>query len=205
MTDKDDEKPEFPDDFGFSGQAEEAMRRYHLRRALLDPACGPQRVVHYVVAMGRVELHGGEVVLKKEVAAPFRPQRIIIRAIFAPLPPWIVFLAKWFSWVVVPWFAVEWDDYLERDALRLCFTRPAKDLYKWADTRVQRLALRDANLVSVKVQGAEALVNPISATLFVAMPVRLELPTVSPGQAIEVVFAGTGGPFDVVIQGTSLE
>lgn len=205
MTDKDDEKPEFPDDFGFSGQAEEAMRRYHLRRALLDPACGPQRVVTYSVHMGRVELTGKKVVVSKDLAAPFRPQRILIRAIFAPIPAWIVWLAKWFSWVVVPWFAVEWDDDLERDALRPCLTRPAKDLYKWADAKSQRLALRDAHLVSVKAQGTEALVNPISATLFVAMPVRLELPTVSPGQPIEVVFGGTGGPFDVVIQGTSLE
>ena len=205
MTDKDDEKPEFPDNFGLGEQAGEAMRRYHLRRAMLDPACGPQRVVTYSVAMGRVELHGGEVTLSKVVAAPFRAKHIHIRAIFAPVAPWIVFIAKWLSWVAVPWFALEWDDELERDVLHLRLARPARALYTWADKKSQRKALKDAKLINVRTGGVMSLVQPVPAAVFVAVPVGLMLPTVNVGQRIEVVFAGTGGPFDVVIQGISLE
>ena len=207
-----DEK-KIENEFGFGDDVDvepappkEAMRRYHLRRALLDPSSHvQQRAVAYSVHMGRAELTGGKVTMTKVVAAPFRAQRILIRALFAPLPPWIVFLSKWFSWIAVPGFAVEWDEDLERDALHLCLTHPMRDLYAWADTKSQRAALQDARLVSVRTQGIEAVVSSIPATMFIAMPVRLELPTVNPGQSIEVVFAGTGGPFDVAIQGVSLE
>lgn len=208
MTDKDDDVG-----FGFGDDVdvepvtpEEAMRRYHLRRALLDPSGHvQQRASSYTVAMGRVDLTGEKVILKKQVSAPFRARSIFVRAVDVPLPKWVVLLYGAFYWVRIPWLITRWDDDLEASCIYPCLVRPALSLRHWADRKVQRKALGTARITSIRVGNLSATTGDIPANMFVGQTVSLDMPTCSPSQWIEVTFEGQGGPFDVVLSGIALQ
>jgi hypothetical protein len=207
-----DEK-KLENEFGFGNDVdiepvtpEEALRRYNLRRAMLDPSGHvQQRATGYTLAMGRVVLEGGPVVLRKQASAPFRARRIFVRAIVAPLPKWVSFLYATFHWACVPWLIVRWDDDVEANRIYPCLARPALSLRHWADRKAQRKALGTARITSIRVGNLSATTGDIPANAFVGQTVSLDMPTCSPDQFIEVTFEGQGGPFEVVLSGIALQ
>jgi hypothetical protein len=185
--------------------AEDALRRYKLRRAMLLTHDAPQRVVGYTLAMGRVDLTGGRVVLKKQASAPFRPKSIFVRAIVAPLPKWVEALYSAFYWVRIPWLIVRWDDVVEANRIYPCLARPMLSLRHWADQKAQRKALGTARITSIRVGSLSATTGDIPASTFVGQTVSLDMPTCNPDQFIEVIFEGEGGSFEVVLSGVALQ
>jgi hypothetical protein len=207
-----DEK-KIENEFGFGDDVdiepvppEEALRRYNLRRTLLDPSSHvQQRATGYTLAMGRVVLEGGPVVLRKQASAPFRARSIFVRAILAPLPGWVSFLYATFYWVCIPWLVVRWDDDVEANRIYPCLARPALSLRHWADRKAQRKALGTARIVRMVVGSLSAMTGDIPANAFVGTTMSLDFPTCGPGQWIEVTFEGQGGPFEVVLSGVALQ
>jgi hypothetical protein len=182
------------------------MTDFHHRARLLDPLHVPS---HKVRVTQQVTRFASDLVLEdsrgvrltRKVEIPTRMRRLIIRTTTV-YPWWISVIMRLFSWIVLPWAERDWGD----GHWRFTPLNPTYRLSLWWDRKYQahaldRLYVQDVGIVGPNQTWGSTFVEPVAAAMFseLAIAMRLEMPTASPGQEIVVELCGTGGPITVDI------